>query len=338
MENLFTIGLAASTQRSYRSGQNRYLQFCRKGNIQPLPTSETTLCRFVSYLAEENLTHRTIKAYLSAIRYLHICEGCMDPFQNHMHRLQYTLSGIKRSQAETSTEKRQRLPITPPLLRKIKEVLNDEASIPDVKMLWAACCLRFFCFLRSAKLTAPSIDSYDSSVNLCLSDISVDNPASPAIMKVQIKQSKTDPFRKGIDLYVGKTNSDLCPVTAILGYLLCRGNTPGPLFTYQDGSFLTRECLTRALREALTKAGLDAFKYCSHSFLIGAASTAAAKGLEDSVIKTLGRWRRLQRKRIYHLVPKMRCTFHIWSMSNFHAINYHSILGCCLHNMMYCFP
>ena len=130
-------------------------------------------------------------------------------------------------------------------------------------------------------------------MHLCLSDISVDNPASPSVIKVRIKQSKTDPFRKGIDLYVGKTNSDLCLVTAILGYLLSRGNTPGPLFTYQDGSFLTRERLTRALREALAKAGLDASKYCSHSFRIGAASTAAAKGLEDSVIKTLGRWRSL---------------------------------------------
>ncbi len=58
------------------------------------------------------------------------------------------------------------------------------------------------------------------------------------MIRVTIKQSKTDPFRKGIDLFIGKTESDLCPVAAILGYLVARGSQPGPLFVFQDGRFL----------------------------------------------------------------------------------------------------
>lgn len=34
-------------------------------------------------------------------------------------------------------------------------------------------------------------------------------------------------------------------------------------------------------------------KYCSHSVRISAATTAAAKGVEDCVIKILGRWESL---------------------------------------------
>ncbi len=49
----------------------------------------------------------------------------------------------------------------------------------------------------------------------------------------------------------------------------------------------------KAVRQALQQAGVDHSKYNGHSFRIGAATTAAAKGIEDSLIQTLGRWESL---------------------------------------------
>ena len=59
-----------SSQKAYKSGENRYLRFCRSGDWTPLPPSEGTLCKFVSLSASEDLKHRTIKTYLLGVQIL----------------------------------------------------------------------------------------------------------------------------------------------------------------------------------------------------------------------------------------------------------------------------
>ena len=107
---------------------------------------------------------------------------------------------------------------------------------------------------------------------------------------MSIKQSKTDPFRRGVDLFVGLTGTDLCPVAAILDYLTHWRRCRGSLFRFSSGEFLTRKRFVDSVRAALAETDIDQRKYCRHSFRIGVATTAAARGVEDSVIKTLGRW------------------------------------------------
>ena len=105
-----------------------------------------------------------------------------------------------------------------------------------------------------------------------------------------IKQSKTDPFRKGINLFVGRTNSALCPVAAILDFFCVRGKKPGPPFIWEDGRPLTRSRFAEEIRDALSRAGVDRSRYCTHSFWIRAATTAPVKGIEDFLTKISGRW------------------------------------------------
>ena len=150
--------------------------------------------------------------------------------------------------------------------------------------------LAFFGFLRCSEMTVPTDSAYDPSTHLSISDIQVDHPSSPTVLQVNIKSSKTDPFRKGIHLYLGETGCDLCPVAAVVAYLCIRGMKPGPLFMFSDGRYLTRQRFVNLVRSALEESGINYKLYCSHSFRIGAATTAAAQGIEDSVIKTLGRW------------------------------------------------
>ena len=111
---------------------------------------------------------------------------------------------MKKCEAEQAVPEKQRLPITPHILRAIKRVWEPLAADPDIVMLWAACCVAFFGFLRIGEMSVPDDDSYDPAVHLSRQDIALDDASSPSVVRVRIKQSKTDPFRKGIDLYLGK--------------------------------------------------------------------------------------------------------------------------------------
>ena len=137
---------------------------------------------------------------------------------------------------------------------------------------------------------APSPQQYDPAVHLCFGDVKVDDHNAPSSIEVTIKASKTDPFRQGVTVHIGSTGDELCPVVAVLGYMAMRGSSPGPLFRWEDGRYLTRVSFVEGVRDALHQAGLVAKDYAGHSFRIGAATTAARKGLQDSLIQTLGRW------------------------------------------------
>ena len=77
-------------------------------------------------------------------------------------------------------------------------------------MLWAACCVGFFGFLRSGELTAPECGEFDPGQHLSYADIAVDNRSDPRAVSVRIKQSKTDPFRQEVTIFLGLQCS--CPI------------------------------------------------------------------------------------------------------------------------------
>ena len=62
----------------------------------------------------------------------------------------------------------------------------------------------------------------------------------------------------------------------------------GPLFTYNDGSFLTWRWLSTLLKQVIPSQ--DQSQISTHSFRIGAATTTAAAGFSKWLIQQLGRW------------------------------------------------
>ena len=66
----------------------------------------------------------------------------------------------------------------------------------------------------------PSEREYDPQSHLCYEDVKVDCHSAPTYIQVTLKASKTDPFRQGVVLYLGATGKELCPVAAVLSFIV----------------------------------------------------------------------------------------------------------------------
>ena len=110
-------------------------------------------------------------------------------------------------------------------------------------------------------------------------------------MSITLYQSKTDPFRRGQTVHIFANGSSTCPIKAMVCYcnLLGKRNANGSVFKAGKFDPLTQKKLNDTLRCLLQQGGINQSNYASHSFRIGAATTAAAAGIpawliEDGIV------------------------------------------------------
>ena len=75
LQRYYLNGIAPTTRNTYAAGQKQYNFFRSRANRTLMPTSESTLLLFAAHLTTLNLSHATIKVYLSAVRHMHVTAG-----------------------------------------------------------------------------------------------------------------------------------------------------------------------------------------------------------------------------------------------------------------------
>ena len=110
---------------------------------------QETVAHFISHLAISGIAYQSIQLYLSAIRYYQISGGMPDSDLDFLSWLGYVLRGIHLSHPALPSHLR--LPITPDLMRHLFETWSQTppSTRNDTEMLWAACCVAFFWFMRA---------------------------------------------------------------------------------------------------------------------------------------------------------------------------------------------
>ena len=221
---------------------------------------------------------------------MQISLGLPDPReQSSLPVLKRVQAGIRRARMLRGSPSRIRLPITATILGQIRSDLINSAH-PQTALVWAIACSAFFGFFRLGELLPESATAFNPQTNLSWGDVAVDSQQSPKMVRIHLKKSKCDQFGAGVDVILGRTGQILCPVTALLTFIAVRGDSPGAFFLDSNACPVTKAWFVVQIRESLNRVGLPQHQYAGHSFRIGAATTAALAGIEDSTIQTLGRW------------------------------------------------
>ncbi|CAC5411416.1 unnamed protein product [Mytilus coruscus] len=157
-------------------------------------------------------------------------------------------------------------------------------------MLETACTVGFYGFMRCGEFTVLNANQFDSSVNLCIGDIIFHKD----MIVLKLKQSKTDPFRKGIDI-PHKVQNQICPYKILIKYFQIRKNLipnlpSDPFFISQNSIALERNYFINCIKHVLSLCGFNPDHYNGHSLHIGAATTAGKAHIEDHLVKVLGHW------------------------------------------------
>ena len=276
------MAIAPSSQRTYLNGQKSYSDFYGQFNLRLYPLSESNLRLFVTFLAR-SVGFSTIKTYLAAVRYKNTELRFSSNFDK-MPLLHLLVRGVKRSKGVLVRSNR--LPITMPIMKSLKEALRSASfNEHDKLMVWASFTTAFFGFLRSSEFCAQSKAAFDPRSTLLVSDVSRES----GLFILEIKVSKADPFRRGHAIRLAPSGKSVCRVRALEKHLKSCQDSSKPLFMFSDQTYLTRSSLSDTLQSLLQETRHKGY-YTSHSFRIGAASTAAAADLPDWLIKVLGRW------------------------------------------------
>ncbi|XP_066437473.1 uncharacterized protein [Eleutherodactylus coqui] len=274
---LVEASVSKGTWRSYNTVWSAWLAFTG-GRVAGGSAARGAIMDMLSTLRSRRASFDVAKKHLAGVAFLLKLHGIEDVTKDFAIR--QILRGWKKDKRRVDA----RRPITYNLLCKLLDVLEATCVNAEEALLFrAAFMLAFFAALRISELVPASKKKVGG---LLFNDVLLLNDT----LRVRVSRSKTDIYGRGEWLSIGSLGARWCPVDTVRRYLASRV-TSGQFLVHASGLPLTRFQFSSVLRASLREVGLEASEFGTHSFRIGAATTAELGGMNEVEVKRLGRWR-----------------------------------------------
>ena len=273
-----------NTQAVYRQALMSFSKFIGiyfPGQQESFSVEQVAL--FISFLSLQGYAAATVCTYVAGISFHLRSSGLADVTKNFV--VSRVLEGCRRRRSRVDTC----CPITLPLLRKILTCVTRVCTSYDAVLFRACFTMAFFGFLRVGEFTGISRSA--TRVSLSANDVLIFGRSPRRELRIFIRSSKTDQLGRGCYIIIPEQAGNmLCPVVAAESYLAIRPQSGEAFFREFDGRQLTRRVFTEVLRKCLSFLNIPASRFASHSFRIGAATSAAMAGFDSTDIQKMGRW------------------------------------------------
>jgi site-specific recombinase XerD len=275
-ETLISIdgAYAPSTIRAYRTSFEGFIQFCKNGEVSPLPAEPQEVARYISILTARGLKSSSIRIIVAAISSIHKLSLLNDPTQHPMVKIE-----VRRMHRTLGRFSQQAFGITTPILEKmLSATTNNLRGVRDRALL----LLAYDSMCRRSEL-----------VSLKITDIQLEEFDHQAQMKIRLRKSKTDQELQGRWIHLSERSADA--ITKWInqakldeGYLF-RGINNAIDITYELKSSQINRIYKRLAKDAkLPKEVID--QISGHSMRVGAAQDLLKSGASMPMIMNKGRW------------------------------------------------
>lgn len=293
--------LSLSTQRAYASGTAswaRYAQEC--GHDGEQVPHEDRLRGFVGWLSEAGkgaagagMEASTVEVYLAAVRDKFLRQGAGCVLANKL-LLKKAVTGWQKKKGTTKDKRR---PVTVAMLQAAAPLVDWNTH--DVVLAWLVIVWGVLGLFRLGELLPRSRGDKEHT-RIRAKDIRYDG--KEGVLSVDLRASKTDTYGQGVTvtLQAQQGGGRVCPATVWKRVVQLRAERQvgeeDAFMTKANGSMLIKgeavEVMNVWFGEVDRQQGIHTDeKFCGHSLRKGGATSLSLRGVEDSLIQVLGRWR-----------------------------------------------